>query len=486
MKNNITLKAKHGYSLSVPASLRCITTYVLLEQERWFEFEVDFLLRYIKPGMTAVDIGANLGVYSLPIAAQAGANGAVFAYEPGSEARECLRTSAILNGLSNLHISACALSNRSGRLWLAYGSSSELNELKPGGADDGLGEMVDVVTLDVELDKHGWTSVDFIKIDAEGQEARIVLGGRKFFAEHSPLIMYEVVDAGQANHQLRWVFEVLDYRTYRLSGDSSYLVRVDDDDQGTGFDLNYFSAKADRAARLMADGLLVETVDSFVLSSADRAAALTALLKQPFAMELGFGEEDFADTTSPYLRALLAYAAYLYLDWAAQRRHAALVFAYNTLHALPSDRLGMAGLATLARVAESLHYRAEAVGVLDRLRNPANEPEALSEPFFPASRRFEQLPVADEHWFGASVIDAWVRLGSYSTMFVGQGAEILEWLATSAYADAEVRRRAWLLNFKLSGQGLASVDFKPDSLNPGFWEKDAERVRGLAEPAASQ
>src|SRR5262249_31376557 len=54
--------------LVVPPSLSSITTYILLEQERWFEKELGFLARWLKPGMTAIDIGANLGVYALPMA----------------------------------------------------------------------------------------------------------------------------------------------------------------------------------------------------------------------------------------------------------------------------------------------------------------------------------------------------------------------------------------------------------------------------------
>ena len=53
---------------AVPPRLDSITTYVLLEQETWFEKELNFLRHWLKPGMTAIDIGANLGIYALPMA----------------------------------------------------------------------------------------------------------------------------------------------------------------------------------------------------------------------------------------------------------------------------------------------------------------------------------------------------------------------------------------------------------------------------------
>ena len=106
----LEVRLSDGVTLAVPASLQSITTYVLLEQECWFEKEMDFLRHWLRPGMTAIDIGANLGVYSLPMAQLVGETGHVFAYEPGSEARALLERSRELNEATNLDISPLALS----------------------------------------------------------------------------------------------------------------------------------------------------------------------------------------------------------------------------------------------------------------------------------------------------------------------------------------------------------------------------------------
>ena len=95
--NVLELKLSDDVTLVVPASLQSITTYVLLEQECWFEKEMDFLRHWLRPGMTVIDIGANLGVYSLPMARLVDRTGQVFAYEPGSEARGLLERSRELN-----------------------------------------------------------------------------------------------------------------------------------------------------------------------------------------------------------------------------------------------------------------------------------------------------------------------------------------------------------------------------------------------------
>ena len=157
----------------------------------WFEKETSFLHRWLLPGMTVIDIGANLGVYSLPMSRLVGRTGHVFAYEPGSTARSFLQRSRERNGADNLEILPLALSDcrREGRL--LFGDSTELNTL----GNSGAGEAVNVTSLDDEDAARGWPAPDFIKIDAEGEEERILAGARNFFARHSPLIMFEIRQA---------------------------------------------------------------------------------------------------------------------------------------------------------------------------------------------------------------------------------------------------------------------------------------------------
>ena len=207
-------------TLAVPASLQSITAYVLLEQERWFEKEMDFLRHWLRPGMTVIDIGANLGVYSLPMARLVGRTGHVFAYEPGSETRALLERSRELNAAVNLDILPFALSDREREGRLVFGGSSELNAL----GDSGVGETVRITSLDSEDAARGWPSPDFIKIDAEGEEERILAGGRNFFARHSPLIMFEIKAGDKVNEQLRALFPAIGYRLFRQLGGAPILV----------------------------------------------------------------------------------------------------------------------------------------------------------------------------------------------------------------------------------------------------------------------
>ena len=110
---HLRIRTADHITYAVPPSLDSITTYVLLEQETWFEKELNFLRHWLKPGMTAIDIGANLGIYALPMARWVGPTGRIFAYEPGSEARTLLEQSREINGaVQSRHRRVCALRQR--------------------------------------------------------------------------------------------------------------------------------------------------------------------------------------------------------------------------------------------------------------------------------------------------------------------------------------------------------------------------------------
>ena len=72
MLDTVVLTLVDGVRIVVPDSLFLITPYVLREQQDFFEDELPFVRELLQPGQNVIDIGANYGVYTLPMAQKVG------------------------------------------------------------------------------------------------------------------------------------------------------------------------------------------------------------------------------------------------------------------------------------------------------------------------------------------------------------------------------------------------------------------------------
>ena len=247
-----------GVRVAVQDSLDQITTYVLREQGDWFEDEIRFLRRVLQPGQQIVDIGANCGVYALSMAKVVGPTGHVWAFEPSSATADLLAEGIAANGFTQVTLERCAVSAAPGTAQFSMNVQPELNALMHGGPRDGATETVMVTSLDDCITSRGWRDIAFLKIDAEGEEAPILQGGRRFFAEQSPLVQYELQRDGEVQMDLVDGFAAMGYDSYRLVPGLGILVPFTRDSKPDAFHLNLFACKPDRAARLVAAGFLVE------------------------------------------------------------------------------------------------------------------------------------------------------------------------------------------------------------------------------------
>jgi len=74
--DELYVRVKGGGEICVSTE-HSVTTYVLIEQEDWFEREIAFVRRLLQPGMRVIDIGANYGTYTLTMAQAVTPNGQI-------------------------------------------------------------------------------------------------------------------------------------------------------------------------------------------------------------------------------------------------------------------------------------------------------------------------------------------------------------------------------------------------------------------------
>ncbi len=464
------LKLRDGVAIVVPPTLGSITTYVLLEQEAWFEKEIEFLSHFLKPGMTAIDVGANLGVYSLPMARLVGPGGHVFAYEPGGEARALLEQSRDANGFGNLEVLSLALSDGEREGHLGFADSSELRAL--GGGGGGGGEPVRITSLDLESAARGWPEVDFIKIDAEGEEERIVAGAKDFFARHSPLVMFEIKSGNAVHERLRQIYPAMGYRLFRQLGGAPLLVPADLTKPLDGYELNLFAAKPDRAQELAQRGLLVEPVPDWRPGPADLDRAVSFWRRQQFASLAHMPEGGRLSADDDYQNALVGYAVWRAAEQPAAIRCAALAFALQSARVACARSATVERASTWARIAWESGARSECVTALQRFMQLLQDMR-LREPFWPAAARFDEIAAGERplEWFVAAAAEQYERTFSFSSVFSGV-SPLLDWLCGQPFASSEMERRRVLA---AAGAGSAPNVPKrlrepaPDHLNAEIW-----------------
>lgn len=149
------------------------------------------ILRSLRPGDTAIDVGANVGYHTLAMAAAIGSSGQLYAFEANPHVMRLLRATMIINGLDRVTLHENAALDRVGTITLAfaperYGSGHVIPDEAP--SDYGLACWVRVeasaVTIDSELGGRV-DKVDLIHMDIEGSEPLALRGAQKLL-ERSP------------------------------------------------------------------------------------------------------------------------------------------------------------------------------------------------------------------------------------------------------------------------------------------------------------
>lgn len=176
---------------------RLLYTNALWGRSRFEEREIDLLISLLGPGMTFVDVGANIGLFSLLASRKVGDTGTVLAFEPAAGTFERLRRNIELNGSSRIVCERVALSDR---------TANAASLVHPSGRGDGYcflrtsgtgtlesnTESVRVLRLDDYAEEQDLRSIDVIKIDVEGGELSVLQGAKGILQRSaSPVLLFE-------------------------------------------------------------------------------------------------------------------------------------------------------------------------------------------------------------------------------------------------------------------------------------------------------
>jgi len=207
-----------------------------------YEQELAQFINLIKPGDVILDIGANIGTYTIRAARKTGSSGHVFAFEPLSSTFNRLKQAISINGISNITAYCKAVGIESGTVTIHDGGRESSAGLL---TNTGNAHQVQMVSLDAFADTLQLDRVDWVKMDIEGAEPLVVQGALKIIEHFKPAFLFENQEGGSETQQL------LGLVGYRI-GHFSENMRLVPSTKGT----NLFAIHPDnpRSARLLDAG----------------------------------------------------------------------------------------------------------------------------------------------------------------------------------------------------------------------------------------
>jgi FkbM family methyltransferase len=146
--------------------------------------------RFLSPGMGVVDVGANVGYFTMLAASLVGADGYVLAVEPNPENMKLLEASRRANGFEQVETALTAAGRSTSLVVLNTSYSNGTTTALPDSAERAIGANVvpcfrvdDIVPADRQI--------DLMKVDAEGAEYNVLLGSTETIARCRPVIISE-------------------------------------------------------------------------------------------------------------------------------------------------------------------------------------------------------------------------------------------------------------------------------------------------------
>jgi FkbM family methyltransferase len=177
-----------GYSLT-PSSLDRLTCLTLHRLGLMGKEEKAAFQRWIRPGMTVVDAGANQGLYALLFSGLVGPSGAVLAFEPEPDMFASLIQNCQANSASNIQCFELALGSTAGtgtlHRSLVHGGDNRIAV----GLSEKIAKSIEIkiATLDEVV---GTRKVDFLKMDVQGWEWEVFNGMDQVLRNNQNLQIY--------------------------------------------------------------------------------------------------------------------------------------------------------------------------------------------------------------------------------------------------------------------------------------------------------
>ena len=184
--------------------------------DKYEEAELIYLKSSLKKGNVFIDIGANIGVYSLFSSSILGQDGRVISFEPFSKNYNLFKKNISLNNYQNIQAEKIAISDMSNDIEIYYDEEETNLGMASSYATNSytISETVKATTLDDYINDKNISSLDFIKIDIEGGEFKAVQGMIKTLKSFYPKLLVEILDDTKDKESLVKLLDDIGYKKF--------------------------------------------------------------------------------------------------------------------------------------------------------------------------------------------------------------------------------------------------------------------------------
>lgn len=177
--------------------------------------------RLVHGSSNVIDIGANIGYYSVLFASIA-SSGSVYSFEPSPKCISYLKN--VARDFPNLRVIDLAVSDREGVVGFEESANLPLSRIRED--TDAAPLRVRATTLDRWAAREG-IRIDFIKVDVEGHDLQVIRGSRRTIERDRPTIMFEAIAKSQRKEIMNFFNEMdVRYEINRICRDGS-IINVD-------------------------------------------------------------------------------------------------------------------------------------------------------------------------------------------------------------------------------------------------------------------
>ena len=194
---------------------------------------IDYFCKTIKEKDIVLDIGANIGIYSLIAGKRVGKFGKVYAFEPATKAYNNLLSNIELNKFDNIIPIKSGVSECSGTASFNICEDDAFNSL--GGTpmrEIVKKETIELTSIDDFVKKNNIKKIDVIKVDTEGAEYLVFKGAEKTINIYKPILFFENNPSAQEgfknnSNDLLKLIRSNNYRLYELENKKLVEIKMD-------------------------------------------------------------------------------------------------------------------------------------------------------------------------------------------------------------------------------------------------------------------